>query len=191
MSGTQFFFQSSKTVSPSTYLTVTWQSWEFGFPFRGLYLTLQRKQSSQGTLCPKCSSLPVFLQSSFDPQWEQSSHGTFWPKPKPVPLPLCPFVLLSFFPVHQVHPVFLAKSLEPLNRNTRLENLAWSHSVFWQFIFCRKCKFMKPFLLSSDTGVRPEHGGDWPLWGVHLPQHRPARRFLSMYHQRWVYHRQL
>ena len=33
------------------------------------------------------------------------------------------------------------------------------------------------------AGVRPEHGGDWPLWGVHLPQHRPARRFLSMYHQ--------
>ena len=35
------------------------------------------------------------------------------------------------------------------NRYTRLENLARSHSVFWQFIFCRKCRFVKPLLLSS------------------------------------------
>ena len=35
------------------------------------------------------------------------------------------------------------------NRYTRLENLAWSHSNFWQFIFCRKCIFMKPLLLFS------------------------------------------
>ena len=31
------------------------------------------------------------------------------------------------------------------NCYTRLENLAWSRSVFWQFIFCRKRRFMKPF----------------------------------------------
>ena len=37
----------------------------------------------------------------------------------------------------------------PPNRYTRLENLAWSHSVFWLFIFCRKLSFMKPLLLSS------------------------------------------
>ena len=35
------------------------------------------------------------------------------------------------------------------NRYTRLENLAWSHFVFWQFIFCRERRFMKPLLLSS------------------------------------------
>ena len=35
------------------------------------------------------------------------------------------------------------------NRYTRIENLAWSHSVFWQFSFCRKRRFMKPLLLSS------------------------------------------
>ena len=35
------------------------------------------------------------------------------------------------------------------NRYTRLENLAWSHSVFWQFILCRKHRFMKLLLLSS------------------------------------------
>ena len=34
------------------------------------------------------------------------------------------------------------------NRYTRLENLAWSYSVFRQFIFCRKCRFMKPLLFS-------------------------------------------
>ena len=35
------------------------------------------------------------------------------------------------------------------NRYTRLENLAWSHSVSIQFSFCRKRRFMKPLLLSS------------------------------------------
>ena len=35
------------------------------------------------------------------------------------------------------------------NLYTRLENLAWSHSVFIQFSFCRKRRFMKPLLLSS------------------------------------------
>ena len=35
------------------------------------------------------------------------------------------------------------------NRYTSLEYLSWSHSVFWQFIFCRKRRFMKPLLLSS------------------------------------------
>ena len=35
------------------------------------------------------------------------------------------------------------------NCYTRLENLAWSHSVFWQFSFCRIHRFMKPLLLSS------------------------------------------
>ena len=35
------------------------------------------------------------------------------------------------------------------NRYTRLENLAWYHSVFWEFIFCRKRRFMKPLLLLS------------------------------------------
>ena len=33
------------------------------------------------------------------------------------------------------------------NRYTRLENLVWSHCVFWPFIFCRKRRFMKPLLL--------------------------------------------
>ena len=44
---------------------------------------------------------------------------------------------------------WLKKSITYANRYTRLENLAWSHSVFWRFIFCRKRRFMKPFLLSS------------------------------------------
>ena len=35
------------------------------------------------------------------------------------------------------------------NQYTRQENLAWSHSVFWQFSFFRKCRFMKPLLLFS------------------------------------------
>ena len=35
------------------------------------------------------------------------------------------------------------------NRYTKLENLAWSQTVFWQFTFCRKLIFMKPLLLSS------------------------------------------
>ena len=35
------------------------------------------------------------------------------------------------------------------NRYTKLENLAWSQTVFLQFTFCRKCRFMKPLLLSS------------------------------------------
>ena len=50
--------------------------------------------------------------------------------------------------VESVH--FLLSCLTPLspNRYTRLENLAWSHSVFWQLIFCRKCRFMKPLLFS-------------------------------------------
>ena len=34
------------------------------------------------------------------------------------------------------------------NRYTRLENLALSHSVFIQFSFGRKCRIMKPLLLS-------------------------------------------
>ena len=49
------------------------------------------------------------------------------------------FLLYHFFRVYTEAP----KSY------TRLENLAWSHPVFWQFIFCRKCRFMKPLLLSS------------------------------------------
>ena len=32
---------------------------------------------------------------------------------------------------------------------TRLKNLAWFHTVFFQFIFCRKCRFMNPLLCSS------------------------------------------
>ena len=35
------------------------------------------------------------------------------------------------------------------NRYTKLENLAWSQTVFLQFTFCRKRRFMKPLLLSS------------------------------------------
>ena len=35
------------------------------------------------------------------------------------------------------------------NRYTKLENLAWSQTVFLQFTFCRKRKFMKPLLLSN------------------------------------------
>ena len=35
------------------------------------------------------------------------------------------------------------------NRYTKLENLAWSQTVFLQFTFCRKRRFMKPSLLSS------------------------------------------
>jgi hypothetical protein len=34
------------------------------------------------------------------------------------------------------------------NRYTRLENLAWSHSFFWQLVFCKKRRFTKPLLLS-------------------------------------------
>ena len=38
------------------------------------------------------------------------------------------------------------------NRYTRLENLAWSHAVFWQVIFCRKRRITKPlFVFSVDT----------------------------------------
>ena len=33
--------------------------------------------------------------------------------------------------------------------HTKLENLAWSKTVFFQFNFCRKRRFMKPLLLSS------------------------------------------
>ena len=35
------------------------------------------------------------------------------------------------------------------NCYTRLDNLAWSHSVFIQFSLCRKRRFMKPLLWSS------------------------------------------
>ena len=35
------------------------------------------------------------------------------------------------------------------NRYTKLDNLAWSQTVFLQFTFCRKRRFMKPLLLSS------------------------------------------
>ena len=34
------------------------------------------------------------------------------------------------------------------NRYTKLENLAWSQTVFLQFTFCIKRRFMKPLLLS-------------------------------------------
>ena len=35
------------------------------------------------------------------------------------------------------------------NLYTRLENLALSHSIFIQFSFCRKHRFIKPLLLSN------------------------------------------
>ena len=35
------------------------------------------------------------------------------------------------------------------NPYTKLENLAWSQTVFLQFTFCRTRRFMKPLLLSS------------------------------------------
>ena len=34
------------------------------------------------------------------------------------------------------------------NRYTKLDNLAWSQTVFLQFTFCRKHRFMKLLLLS-------------------------------------------
>ena len=37
------------------------------------------------------------------------------------------------------------------NRHIRLDNLAWSHSVFIQFSLCIKRRLMKPLLLSSIT----------------------------------------
>ena len=37
------------------------------------------------------------------------------------------------------------------NRYTRLENLAWSHSVFIQLSFCRIYIFMKPLLLLHNS----------------------------------------
>ena len=45
--------------------------------------------------------------------------------------------------------VWLSKLMRSRNVFTRLENLDWSHTVFIQFSFCKKCRFMKPLLLSS------------------------------------------
>ena len=39
------------------------------------------------------------------------------------------------------------------NRYTRLENLAWSHSVFIQYSLCIKRRFMKPLLLFSIANI--------------------------------------
>ena len=41
------------------------------------------------------------------------------------------------------------KAAKGANRFTRIGNLAWCQTVFIQLIFCRKCRFMKPLLLSS------------------------------------------
>ena len=37
------------------------------------------------------------------------------------------------------------------NRYTSLENLVWSHTVFYHFSFCRKRRFMKPLLMFSSA----------------------------------------
>ena len=41
------------------------------------------------------------------------------------------------------------KAARQANRYTRLDNLAWSHPVFWPFIFCRKCRFTNQLILFS------------------------------------------
>ena len=57
-----------------------------------------------------------------------------------------PFVLTC---IHVGFAVFSPGiEIKPLYR-TKLENLAWFQTVFSQFTFCRKRRFMKPLLLSS------------------------------------------
>ena len=41
------------------------------------------------------------------------------------------------------------------NRYTKLEKLAWSHSVFIQFTLCIKHKFMKPLILEDYQKIIP------------------------------------
>ena len=52
---------------------------------------------------------------------------------------------LTFFHSWSIEFVLLKCPLD-LKLYTRLENLAWSHSVFIQFSLCRKHIFMKPWL---------------------------------------------
>ena len=41
------------------------------------------------------------------------------------------------------------------NHYTRLDNLAWSHTVFYQFSFCKAFSFMEPLLFSGVENQAP------------------------------------
>ena len=60
----------------------------------------------------------------------------------------CIEVLLSVLQCSAVEWTLMKCSVVP-NRYIKLENLAWSQTVFLQFTFCRKHRFMKPLLLAS------------------------------------------